>query len=452
MTEGVPEPFLIGVYGLDVTEEAVRILRDTQAAGIYLQRRNIDSPEQVRTLLSNLESEAGRRLLVAIRHEGGRMTPFTRGVTFFPGNPAIARTGSTALARDVARVSGRELLSLGIDLNLAPLLDLETGAEDLQLRSFGADPAVTGTMGAEMVRGYRDAGILPAVGRFTGKDGTLEPFRQAIAAEVPVVCVSGEAMVSSKAVTEILRGSMAFQGVVMTDDLSSVPMEDAAVQALQAGCDLCLIANDYEVARRAARAVKGIEVRAESRARLNRLLSRRPPPPSEGDEGESNATLAATVAAGAVTVERDPQNALPIGTGRRVGILVPRLKDTADTVTIDDELRDTPSLLQEWTKGAAAKVQVLEVPMEADEGMLAMVVDWASHLDTVVLLCFDATHAPGQRRLLQALEAGAERVVAVMVGNPADRTLAGPLTAVVQSYGFRVCQLAAAIHRLFPRP
>ena len=103
MPERVPQPFLIGVYGIEVSEEMLRVLRESNAAGLYLLRRNVESTEQVRALISTLEQELGYRLLVAIDHEGGRVYRFTRGITFFPGNLALGKTSTRLLTRSDGR-------------------------------------------------------------------------------------------------------------------------------------------------------------------------------------------------------------------------------------------------------------------------------------------------------------------------------------------------------------
>ena len=70
MADRVPQPFLLGIYGIEPSEETVRLLRESGAAGVYLQRRNVETVEQVRALVTTLETELGYPLLVAIDHEG----------------------------------------------------------------------------------------------------------------------------------------------------------------------------------------------------------------------------------------------------------------------------------------------------------------------------------------------------------------------------------------------
>jgi hypothetical protein len=111
-------PLLAQMYGIDATPAQLRVLREGRPDGVLLVRRNIETPEQVRELAGILRRELGEGCEIAVRHEGGAVTPFVRGVTAFPGLPALEAAGNAALARDVGRTMGAELASLGITLNL----------------------------------------------------------------------------------------------------------------------------------------------------------------------------------------------------------------------------------------------------------------------------------------------------------------------------------------------
>src|SRR5438876_2534338 len=109
---------MIGLPGPTVRDEDVRLFRDTRAGGLILYRRNFESPPQLVTLLTTLETRLGRRLLVATDHEGGRVIMLGEGVTIFPDNLAVAAAGDPRLASHQGRIEAQELRRLGIDLNL----------------------------------------------------------------------------------------------------------------------------------------------------------------------------------------------------------------------------------------------------------------------------------------------------------------------------------------------
>ena len=500
MADRVPHPFLIGVYGIEVTEDMLRMLRESNAAGIYLLRRNIESTEQVRAFVSRLEEELEYRLLVAVDHEGGRVYRFTRGITFFPGNLALGRAATPAFAYEVGRAMGRELGGMGININLAPVLDLagEEMNPELTLRSFGSDPSQAATMGAEMIRGFREVGISATARTFPGKgavpakmSGTpavkasreslhereLVPFKAAIAGHVPIVMTANAlypaldseqpAMFSPLIVTDLLRRDLSFNGVAMTEDLTApgalgnTSIEEGVVRAIRAGNDLCLLGHDYENVKRASKglkaAIEGGRVATslieKSQKRLQSLLVKkaqiRPLAVDDPEEAGVAAALAGIVAGGAVKVERDPQEILPIPYGKRTGLLVPRLLDLADRYAIDDELRGAAGLIQSWVLAHSTTVEVLEVPIQPAGDMLSLTLDWAAGLETVVVLCFDAHRFPGQRKVLAEVQRRCPKVVAVLLANPWDREFVNEKNTLVNTFGFRVCQLSAAVSVLF---
>ncbi len=502
MAERIPQPFMLGVYGIEPTEEMIRLLRDSQAAGICLLRRNIETTEQVRALVDALEEELGYPLLVAVEHEGGLVYRFTRGVTFFPGNMALGKTGTPALAYEVGRAMARELSSMGVNVNLAPVLDLSTDEynPEFALRTFGNDPELASDMGAEMIRGLQEGGVSAAARHFPGRGwGVSAPrltpviplskeamlardtaaFRVAIAGGVdlvqsanaiyPTLDPEQPAMLSSRLVTDLLRRELGFNGVVLTEDLSSpavlssLSIEEAVVRAVQAGNDLALVMHDYDLHKRAYRGFKLAlengripkEILSRATARLQALLVKKGKQvravADDPEAEEAAGQLAGIIAGAAMNVEADPQKILPLRPAEKAGLLVPRLGDVADRIAIDEELRGAASLIQGWVQGSAPGVEVLEIPVEPDRDMLDLTLDWAAGLDAVVFFCFDAHRYAGQRKLLEELQRRCPRMVAVLISNPWDRSFVKENTTLVNTFGFRVPQLAAAVSVLFQK-
>src|SRR5260370_6123823 len=132
---------MIGLPGPAVRDEDVRLSRATRAGGLILYRRNFESPAQLVTLLTTLETRLGRRLLVATDHEGGRVIMLGEGVTIFPDNLAVAAAGDPRLASSQGRIEAQELRRLGVDLNLGPVLDLLTDrySPNIGIRAYGKD-------------------------------------------------------------------------------------------------------------------------------------------------------------------------------------------------------------------------------------------------------------------------------------------------------------------------
>jgi len=165
----------------------------------------------------------------------------------------------------------------------------------------------------------------------------------------------------------------------------------------------------------------------------------------EPDEAEG-AALAADVAREALRVGRDPHLLLPLPSGCRAGLLVPRLADVADRLPIPVDLRATAALLR---PRIGASVGVLEVAVQPDERAVGMAVDWAAAQDVAVFLCFDAHRFAGQRRLLEALGSRCGRLIVATIGNSADADIAGERATIVRTCGFQVSQLLAALDSIF---
>ncbi len=494
------QPLLLGIYGIEVTDEMVRLLKETGAVGICLQRRNIETLDQVRALVEELENRMGTRLLVAVEHEGGVVFRFARGITFFPGNAALGRCRTPAVAYEVGRVMARELLAAGVNINLAPVLDLSTPEynPDLALRSFGSDPRHASDMGAELIRGLQEGHVSAAARHFPGRGSgvgkagrtvligqsreqllarDLVPFRVAIAAGVDLVMTANAiypaldpeqpAMLSPKVVTDFLRREMGFHGIAVTEDISSpwlmnsVSVEEAAVRAVAAGNDLVLVGNDVDLQRRAWRGIRMAadnfrlpqEQMDRTKARLKTLLKRKDQPRpllgAEPEDGGAAVSLADHVAGEAVEVLRDPQHIIPIQKDAKVGILFPRLWDMADRVLIDDELRGAAGLVQGWMQERPTAGDGMEIPLQPEVELVDLTLEWAAGLETAVFFCYDAHRYGGQRRLIEELQKRCPRVVVVLIRNPWDAAFLGEQTTVIQTFGFRTTQLAAAIRVLF---
>ncbi|MFC4560803.1 glycoside hydrolase family 3 protein [Nocardiopsis mangrovi] len=250
-------------------------------AGVCLFHNNIRGPEQVAALNAVLAG-AAESPLVSLDEEGGDVTRIgQRAGSDYPGNAALGAVDDPVLTRAVHAALGAELRSLGITLNLAPTVDVNTAADNptIGTRSFGSDAALVARHAAAAVAGLQDAGVAACAKHFPGHGATrqdshtelptvdadadllhrreLLPFREAVGAGVrtiltahirlPAYGLDGPATLSPRVLTGLLREEMGFTGVVISDALDmtgvsgDIGMPEAAVRALAAGCDLlCL--------------------------------------------------------------------------------------------------------------------------------------------------------------------------------------------------------------------
>jgi beta-N-acetylhexosaminidase len=229
--------------------------------------------------------------LVMADQEGGGVQRLADAVPSMPWPRTMARTMSPGQVQTLATTVGTRMKELGVDVNLAPVVDLDAQAgpsptDPDGLRSFGAVPATTASYGVAFVHGMQAAGVVPVVKHFPGLGGAsgntdygpattqplsalkttgLIPFQAAIAAGAPAVMIANAtvpgltslpASLSPAAINGLLRRDLGFNGLVLTDSLSAgaitqagYQLPDAAVAAISAGADMILFGSTLTVAQ-----------------------------------------------------------------------------------------------------------------------------------------------------------------------------------------------------------
>ena len=253
-------------------------------AGVTLFGPNVSDPEQISVLTSALRG-ATDEPVIAIDEEGGDVTRVTYwSGSLYPGNAALGAIDDPGLTEHVHRAIGTDLATLGINVDLAPCVDVLDEAENpaIGTRSFGADPALVSRHAAAAVLGLQAAGVAATAKHFPGHGSTrsdthevvasisgdlaevwrrdLPPFQAAIAAGTAAIMpghlrlpeLTGElpASLSPTAMTGLLRGQLGFSGVIISDALemravsARYGIPEAAVMAIIAGVDLLCLGRD----------------------------------------------------------------------------------------------------------------------------------------------------------------------------------------------------------------
>ncbi|WP_327401384.1 glycoside hydrolase family 3 protein [Streptomyces sp. NBC_01288] len=269
-------------------------------ASVGLFGRNIASPEQLSSLTAQLRSERDD-VLVAIDEEGGDVTRLeARTGSSFPGNHALGAVDDVDLTRAVAHELGRRLAACGVNLNWAPSADVNSNPSNpvIGVRSFGADPELVARHTAAYVTGLQSAGVAACTKHFPGHGDTavdshhalpridaestvlehreLLPFRAAIAAGsravmsahilVPTLDPDRPATLSLRILTDLLRGELAYDGLIVTDGMemqaiaATYGIERGSVLAIAAGADAICVGGglaDDETVRRLRDALVG---------------------------------------------------------------------------------------------------------------------------------------------------------------------------------------------------
>lgn len=287
LNEKIGQLFMTYFEGRDICVQAKRLVQELHVGGIiyYEWANHLSSFHQVRLLSGDLQSlakESGHPpLWIAVDQEGGEVNRLKRGFTQFPSNAAIAKTGDPHLAFEVAKAMGKQLLASGINMNFAPVADINSCDENpvIGIRSFGEDPFLVEQFVRQSVRGFNEAGIICSLKHFPGHGGTqkdshqvlpvihqtleeiweggLYPFSSLVSlapaimtAHVlfPKIDKSLCATLSRKIITGILREKMQYRGLVITDSLfmngflsNCSSLEEGVIQAFEAGNDLAVL-------------------------------------------------------------------------------------------------------------------------------------------------------------------------------------------------------------------
>src|SRR5688500_17454194 len=254
-----PGPVVADVVGLTLTDEDRERLRHPAAGAVILFTRNYANPEQLKSLVEEIEKLREPALPVCVDHEGGRVQRFRDGFSSIPPMRELGRLWDRdrELAKETARAAayiiGAELGAHGVDFSFAPVLDLDYGASSvIGDRALHYDPNAVGALAASIVQGFADAGMAAGGKHFPGhgfasadthtdvcrdersfaeilkKD--VAPYRLAIQTGLAGVmpahviytqCDSEPAGYSKYWLQEVLRDKLGFDGLIFSDDLST---------------------------------------------------------------------------------------------------------------------------------------------------------------------------------------------------------------------------------------
>lgn len=287
---------MVGLPGLNLDNSTRRLLEEYHVGNFILFKRNVDSPGQLEKLCRELRQACADNglgsPLIAIDQEGGTVSRLPEPFTRFADARAYAESADppAALTR-YARTCSRELAAIGVNMNLAPVLDICPAGRNffMERRVLGNDPDTVARLGSLVVREFQNNGIAACAKHFPGLGAArldpheklpcvelteedlaardLVPFRQAIKDGVAAVMTShtiytgldpaNPATLSPKILTSLLRAKLAYQGVIITDDLemgaieNERPVARAALGAFEAGADMLLICHEHEKVRAA---------------------------------------------------------------------------------------------------------------------------------------------------------------------------------------------------------
>jgi beta-N-acetylhexosaminidase len=442
------------MFGFDATtinEHAIHMIRDLKIGNVILFTRNIESPKQLHRLTSDLQELAmehiGIPLFIAIDQEGGMVTRIQQGGTFFPGAMTISATDDLEHATWVGETMGMELAMLGINVNFAPVLDVNINPRNpvIGVRSYADDEEKVARFGNAFIKGLQKH-VIATAKHFPGHGDThldshlalpyvnvdrrrldrveLYPFKAAIQQGVQAIMSSHivfqalddrfPATLSRPILTDLLRNELKFDGLIFTDCLQMKAIQNtyttpkAAVMALSAGANVMCICHSEHLQESAQkeiiRAVHNHEISSalidERVARvLTKKMSLEPffytdsdvlkhvGTKEAKDRSEAIVKKAATLVKGKTFHLMD--RTLLIG-------ILPKATSIADEI-------DGKSDFYDRLKDALPSLDVLSFDLGIDQPEIEKATRRARDYDQVVLCTYNANTDEGQQQLIKRI-------------------------------------------------
>ncbi|WP_046214931.1 glycoside hydrolase family 3 protein [Paenibacillus wulumuqiensis] len=302
LEQKIGQLFIGGFHNVTPDEQVRILIEQYHTGGVIYFRRNIGTPRQITELSAQLQQVAKHSglppLFIAIDQEGGMVSRIDREeLSLIPGNMSLGAADDPDLTGQVAAISARELRALGINLNLAPCIDVNNNPRNpvIGVRSYSEKPDKVAEHGAAAIIAMQTEQVAATAKHFPGHGDTevdshyglasiphdrtrlelveLLPFRRAIEAEVDLIMSahvifpafepeSIPATLSHAVLTGLLREQMGFEGLIITDCLEMhaiarhFPIPEAAVRSLQAGADLLLVSHTLKDQIAAIKAVR----------------------------------------------------------------------------------------------------------------------------------------------------------------------------------------------------
>lgn len=301
LREKIGQMIVTGFPVPEMTPELKEVIEDYKVGNIILFSHNIKDKFQLGELVAKLQhsfvTHTGLPGFITIDQEGGRVTRMPQDATNVAGAMAIASTGRPENAYAAGRMTARELKALGINFNLAPVMDVNNNALNpvINVRSYGDSVATVSEYGIQMMRGLLEGGVMSSLKHFPGHGDTqvdshiglpviektleeleqleLLPFKAAIeqGAEAimsahilfPQIETSGvPGTMSYTIITEILKEKLGFKGLVVSDCLEMEAIKrfygtaKGALGAIKAGIDLLFISHTPERVKEAVHLIE----------------------------------------------------------------------------------------------------------------------------------------------------------------------------------------------------
>lgn len=287
--EKIGQMVMASVEGYSLDANGEDLINKYNVGGFIVLGENVRDTEQLQALVNSLKSANSKNklpLFISTDEEGGRVSRMPDEFKDLPSNRSIGKTGSSEFALNIGKLISEELISFGINMDFAPVLDINSNPKNTVIgdRSFGPDANIVTRLGIQEMKGMQSKNIISVVKHFPGHGDTsvdshvglpvinndadrlkgfeLVPFANAIQNNtdgimiahilLPKIDSDNPASMSKTIITDMLRDEMDFKGIVITDDMTmgaivkNYNIGEAAVRSINAGSDIILVCHGFD--------------------------------------------------------------------------------------------------------------------------------------------------------------------------------------------------------------
>jgi beta-N-acetylhexosaminidase len=499
LEEKIGQLFIVHVYGTTPTDPDYEdtnlendrggknfkeVIENFHVGGViyFNWTQNIGTPldaQQVNELSNGLQDiamdESQIPLFISTDQEGGIVQRATSPATVFPGNMALGATGSEEYASLSGGILGKEMKSLGVNMNFAPTVDVNVNPDNpvIGVRSFGEDPDMVSRLGTSQITAMQNENVIASAKHFPGHGDTdvdshyglpviekdldelyevdLKPFEAAIDAGidsimtahivVPALDDSGlPATLSEPILTDLLRDEMGFEGLIITDSLDMagadvLPPEEVPVEAFKAGADILLNPPDVELAYNSM--VNAVEDGEISMDRVNesvfRILQAKmdkgyfdnpytDPSAIDNIGTDDHLKTAQEIADKSITLVKNDNDVLPLEKNENVFITGPSLGN--------------PSAMADQLTNQGIDASSFSTATSPTASEISEAVEQAADADKVIVTTYTANTNPAQQDLVQAMINTETPVIAAAMRNPYDIMVFPEVDAYLNAYSY----------------
>lgn len=466
LREKVGQLIVAGFSKATLTEEEYEHFKQYHIGNFIYFARNVESKESTLKLSETLQDlcleNNGVPAFITVDQEGGMVTRIFDGAAMFPGNMAMAATNNVLNVYKEGAYMAQELLNLGINFNLAPVLDVNNNSKNpvIGVRSYGDDPEKVAEFGCEYIRGLQEYGVIATAKHFPGHGDTavdshyglpviphdrqrletveLVPFKAAIECGIEAIMTSHikfsqlttddlPATLSATILGGILRDELKFNGVIMTDCMEMKAIADnygtaeGALQAIIAGADLVCISHSKSLQAKACDLIYEAVLNGTiSEDRLNESVSRILSLKGKYPVSQINVLSDAIIEEHQVFARQMSRDSLTLMKGnstlQKAKTLV--LSPLPISLNAADDTLKLNSFARRLATELEADFEIFDVTLSSEQ--LSTFIKKATQYDQIIIGTYNVSMFPMQAELVNGLLNIAPNLLAIGLRNPYD--------------------------------